>query len=168
MAAGDIAIVEATDADVDLVAAFFWTAWKEAGPDAPGWAGATDEAIRELSRRDNLLGRVGGPARRMFLAKEGGRVLGFSALRRMDEETVELAGIVVRQRLLGRGLGSRLLDAAVDAARRDGYHRMRVRTEANNERAIAFYEARGFSYAQTVVETIGETTVECQDLVRDL
>jgi ribosomal protein S18 acetylase RimI-like enzyme len=164
----EISIVEASEDDVDAVAEFFWRAWKEAGPEEPGWTGVTDEALRELTARDNLLRRISGPGRRMFLAKEGSQVVGFSANRHVDKELVELAGIVVLRGLRGRGLGSRLLDVALQAARDDGYSRVRVRTEASNERVIEFYRSKGFEFVQTVTDEVGDVLVEGWELARDL
>lgn len=43
---------QATDGDVDAFAEFFRAAWQHSGPDAPGFAGATDESIAELTTRD--------------------------------------------------------------------------------------------------------------------
>ncbi len=103
----------------------------------------------------------------MFLAKEGERVVALAANRRIDDETVELAGIIVLQSLLGRGIGSRLLNAAVDAAHHDGYTRLNVMTEADNERAIAFYKAKGFALSETTEEVEG-VRVRVQRLIRDL
>ncbi len=165
MAAKQITVREAAEEDLDAIATFFWEAWREAGPDAPGWAGASDKVLEELTARENLLARLGRPDRRMFIARRGDMVVGFSANRRMDSEMVELSGLVVLQSEWGKQIGSSLLDAAVEAARREGHSRMRVRTEADNERAIRFYQSRGFEYVQTLTEEIGDTTVEEWELV---
>lgn len=164
----EISIIHATEEDVDAIATFFWTAWKESGPDAPGYAGATDETVKELTARENLAKRIGGPDRRMFIAMERDRIVGFSANRRMDSELVELAGLVVLESRWGRGIGTRLFKAAVEAARQDGYRQMRVRTEADNYRAIRFYESKSFTFVKSLTEEIGDVTVEGWELVRDL
>ncbi len=163
-----IVVAEAVEEDVEAVATFFWAAWEEAGPQAPGWAGSTEEALKEITTRDSLLQRIGRPNGRMFLAKDSARVVGFAANRKVDDETVELAGIVVLQSLLGRGIGSRLLEAALNAARKDGYKRIIVRTEVDNERAISFYKAKGFTAGKTETEEVGGVSVEVLELSRDL
>lgn len=71
-------------------------------------------------------------------------MVGFSGNRRVNDETVELSGIVVLESATGRGMGSLLLESARGAALRDGYRRMLVKTEAFNERALGFYEGKGF------------------------
>jgi hypothetical protein len=81
--------------DAAEFARFFPRAWREAGPDAPGFSGATEEAILELTTPESFRERVVGPDRRMFLAWEEHEVVGFAATRRIDPKTVELSGIVV-------------------------------------------------------------------------
>ena len=68
-------VAEATADDAGAFAAFFWEAWQQAGPNAPGFAGATDEIIRELTTQAAIVERLGGPDRRMFLARSGSRVV---------------------------------------------------------------------------------------------
>ena len=157
---------EAAAADVEAIATFCWAAWEEAGPDAPGWAGASDEAIRAITAPENLRRQVGGADGRIFLARESDAIVGFAATRRMDDDSVELAGIIVLQSQLGCGIGSGLLAAAVDAAHRDGYRRIVVRTEVDNERALAFYKAKGFVAVQRMPDP--SVSVEVWELVRGL
>ncbi|MEE9237466.1 MAG: GNAT family N-acetyltransferase [Thermoplasmata archaeon] len=164
----EIVILEASEANVEAIASFFWNAWREAGPDALGWIGASEEVLKEISAGNHIAKRVGSADRRMFLAKEGERVVGLAANRRIDDETLELAGIIVLQSLLGRGIGSRLLNVAVDAARHDGYTRLDVMTEADNERAIAFYKEKGFALSETTEEKVESVRVRVLRLIRDL
>lgn len=159
---------EATDADAEAFATFLQTAWQQAGPDAPGFTGATDAVIAELSSQNAFLARIGGPDRRMFLAWEGDVVVGFSATRRLDDASVELSGIVVLESQAGHGIGSALVDGAIEAARADGYDEMVVRTETTNARARAFYEARGFSVAGVETEQVEGTGVEVWRLSKPL
>lgn len=163
-----IRISEATEADVGALASFLWSAWREAGPNAPGWAGATEEILRAQTKPENLLQRLGGPDRRMFIAWEGERVVAFAANRRIDAAEVELAGLVVPESMRGRGIGSRLVDSAVSAAREDGHKRMRVLTEADNGQALAFYVHRGFEPVGTATETVGDVQVDCVKLLLSL
>jgi ribosomal protein S18 acetylase RimI-like enzyme len=162
------AIREANEEDLEAIAAFFWAAWKEAGIDSPGWAGASDETLRELTDPGNLRSQVGGPFRRMFLALEGEEVVGFASLHHVDDEMAELAGIVVRKAHQGRGVGTRLVEAVAEAARAVGYLRIRVRTAAESTRALRFYEDRGFRKTQSLREETEDATVEGWELERDL
>ncbi len=140
----EIRVVEAGEGDVSSISALFRRMWEEAGPDAPGFSGATEEIIAEIAAPDAIRSRIGGPERRMFLAYEGDVAVGFAATRAIDEDVIELAGIVVLQTRLGRGIGTPLVAAAVLAARNLGFSRMTVSTEVDNERAATFYQARGF------------------------
>jgi len=163
-----ISVTEATDADVAAFAKFFREAWKQAGPDAPGFVGASDQVIAELTTPEAVRERIGGPERRMFLAWEEERVVGFAATKRVDEGTVELAGIIVLQAMSGRGVGTSLVEEAVGAMRAEGYRSMIVRTETVNDRARAFYEARRFAVTGSTAEQVEGATVEVWELTRDL
>lgn len=161
-------MTEAGAGDVAAFAAFFRDAWQQAGPGALGFAGASDEVIAELTAPAAVLERIGGPDRRMFLAWEGGRVVGFAATRRMDAATVELAGIIVLQTMSGRGFGTRLVEEAVGAARGEGYRTMIVRTETANEPARSFYERCGFTLTGSATELVEGNAVEVWELAREL
>ncbi len=168
MSGEGISVVEATEADAESIAEFLWRAWEEARPDAPGFAGATEEAIRALTNRESIAKRVGGPNRRMFIAREAEKVVGFSANRAVDDDLVELAGIVVLESMTGRRIGTGLCRIAIETARREGYRRMRVRTEVDNERALGFYKSQGFKPIRSLTETVGDTEVVVTELVLDL
>lgn len=159
-----IEVTEATHEDVTAISAFFNEAWRQAGPDTPGFAGADDDVIAEISAPETIKERIGGPERRMFLARLDRTVVGFSASRRLTAETVELAGIVVLQSMVGQGIGRPLAEATIEAARSRGFRRMTVSTEVDNDRALGFYQTLGFTptaVSETVVEGV---PVEVQNL----
>jgi ribosomal protein S18 acetylase RimI-like enzyme len=165
----ELAVVrEASEVDIDAFVEFFVAAWRQSGPEAPGFAGANDEVIDELTTRDSVRKRIGGPDRRMFLAWEDDQVVGFAATKRIDIDTVELAGIIVLPSYSGRGVGSTLVEAALRGARAESYRSMIVRTETTNNLARAFYEARGFVFGRVTVEHLDDTSVEVWELSRDL
>ena len=165
----DLTITEATTADIDTIAEFFWAAWRSTGPEAPGWAGASEEVMAEITDPNLIRSRIGGPDRRMFLAWVEDRVVGFAATRVLEAaDTVELAGIVVLEEMAGRGIGTPLVDAAAAAAARAGAGEMLVKTETTNERALGFYRSRGFVDRGTSVEHVEGTSVEVAELVRAL
>ncbi len=150
--------------DVEAFAGFIRRAWAEAGPGAPGWTGATDESVSRLASAEYIASLIGREDTRILLAWDGGRVVGFSGNRRVDDETVELSGIVVLESATGRGVGSRLLESARGAALEDGYRRMLVKTEAFNERAMGFYEGKGFEEKGRSVADVEGVRVELVEL----
>jgi len=168
MEKGEISIREATVEDGDAFAEFLAAAWREAGPDAPGFTGASDETIAEITAPEAFRVHISGPDRRMFLAWEEDRVVGFSATRSTDESSVELSGIIVFRSRAGRGIGSALVESAVAAARGDGHREMIVKTETTNHRARAFYENQGFQTVGVETEDVDDVPVEVWVLSRPL
>lgn len=166
--AAEVLVTEAAYDDVGAFASFFWTAWRQAGPDAPGFAGASDEVIAELTTTEAIQQRIGGPERRMFLAWEDQRVVGFAATKRIDADTVELAGIIVLEDASGMGVGTQLVEGAVLAAGNEGYRTMIVRTEIGNLRAQTFYEGLMFTLVGRGVEHVEGSGVEVWELTRTI
>ncbi len=139
--------------------AFFDTAWGEAGPGALGWTGASDEAIREIASHPFLAALLSDPYRGVFVAEEGGGVVGIAVTRKLDASTVELAGIIVRETRTGRGIGASLLETVRRDAIAAGFSEMLVKTEALNDRALAFYQKHGFVLVEVRSEDVRETPV---------
>lgn len=163
-----VSIREATEEDVACFGAFFQAAWKKAGPAAPGFTGATEEVIAELTAPEAFAERVGGPDRRMFLAWADGRVVGFSSTRTASDDSVELSGIIVLDSHSGLGIGTALVEEAMAAARVDGHRLVIVKTETTNTRATRFYESRGFTAVGTEIEHVDDVDVQVVRLQRAL
>lgn len=157
-------ISEASAADADAFARFLNDVWEQAGTDAPGFAGVTDDIMTELTARDAMLKRFEDPNRAVFLAREGDRMIGFAATRVMGEDAVELAGIIVAPSAEGRGVGAALVEAARRRAVTKGHSTMIVRTETSNERALAFYRHLGFTPVRTTVEDVDGQAVDVWEL----
>lgn len=134
--------------------------WKTAGPQALGWTGATEDTIHEISSEEYLKGLVSDPKLKFYVSEDNGEITGFAATRVQDGSSMELAGIVVRDDLLGKGIGSLLISKCIDSARDAGFASMTVKTESSNERAISFYEKRGFVRIGNVVETVENSEVD--------
>ncbi len=159
---------EAEQKDVDGLIEFLHKAWREAGPGALGWTGATDETMRHIASRGFLSNLLSRDDARVFIAVNEGEAVGFSTNRRIGDELVELSGIIVLESMTGVGIGGRLLEHSIEAARDDKYTKMAVKTESFNERAINFYLRNGFRRMATVEEEVEGSKVELVELVLTL
>ena len=146
--------------EISALGHFIRDAWKRAGPRALGWTGATEDTIQEISSEKYLEGLVSNPKLKFFLSEENSVITGIAATRVQDSSTMELAGIIVREDLLGKGIGSLLISKCIDSAREAGFVSMVVKTENSNERAITFYTKKGFVRIGNVVETIEDSNVQ--------
>jgi ribosomal protein S18 acetylase RimI-like enzyme len=111
------------------------------------YAGALPFALDFQGFEDELAtlpGAYAPPRGALLAARDGDRLAGCVALRPIDDETCEMKRLYVRPEQRGSGLGRRLVEAIVDAARERGYRRMRLDTTPGMEAAQAVYEELGF------------------------
>lgn len=84
---------------------------------------------------------------RCFVAEHGGRVVGFAGAggadpaERLGEGVAELHTIYVDAALYGQGVGRRLMQAALDFLRSEGFSEVVLWVIEGNSRAIRFYES---------------------------
>ena len=97
-----------------------------------------DDEIRNLS---TVYGPPNGNA---FVAMDGGDALGCGAYRRLDDTTCEMKRVFVPERHPGKGLGRRLCEAVLAAARDDGYASIKLDSGTRMSEAAALYETLGF------------------------
>lgn len=164
---GSLSISETDHSHAEEISRFLREAWEEAGEDAPGWAGASEEVMRELTEPDAIVEHMGGPSRRMFAARTPEGIVGLAATRRAGD-LAELTGVIVRVSMVGRGIGTPLLELAVSAVAADGCTRVVVTTEQDNERALRFYHARGFAEVERFSDEVGGLAVDLVRLERRL
>jgi ribosomal protein S18 acetylase RimI-like enzyme len=95
--------------------------------------------------------RLGNP---QYVAEDDGEIVGWCDIRR---ETVPVyahcghLGMGLLPAFRGRGIGERLLRAALDAARAAGFERIELSVYGRNERAAALYRKLGFVHEGTRV-----------------
>ena len=90
---------------------------------------------------DEHLAKVGPDS--IWVAEVGGEVVGFTSLIEKDQEA-EIEPVVVSPGHRGEGVGTGLVDFAVDRARELGLLYVFVRPVARNREAVSFFHRRGF------------------------
>ena len=80
----------------------------------------------------------------LWIAEEGGAVIGAVALRDVGDGAVELKRMYLRPDARGRGLGKQLLGIALDWARANDKRTVRLDTSERMVAAQHLYEAHGF------------------------
>lgn len=161
-------VIFPTTGDVKEIRAFFLEAWRQAGPEALGWAGATESNIGEISSENFISSLLSRPDVKVMAFSQDGRIVGIAVNRKIDQESVELAGIIVQQDAIGKGIGTALLKSAVASAKEQGFLSMRVKTETNNQNAISFYKKNGFSEQGLGEEDVDGKSVKVVNLALSL
>lgn len=126
----------ATDGELQQVRALFreYQRWV----DEPCCFGSFDQELAGLP------GNYGLPGGRLLLALVDGSPAGCVALRPLGAGRCEMKRLYVRPWFRGQGMGKRLAQAAIDAAREAGNHTLLLDTLPKMSSAIALYGALGF------------------------
>lgn len=110
-----------------------------------------------------------------LLVESGGRLIGYSQIRRdappegvRGEAPVEIRRFYVDQPWHGRGVAQRLMAAARDAARELGGRTLWLNVWERNPRAIAFYAKHGFRDVGAVDFWLGADRQTDRVMVTDL
>ena len=93
----------------------------------------------------SLPGKYAKPDGRLFLAFVDEKLAGCIALRKLEENVCEMKRLFVREEFRGFGLGEKLIEKLIGAAREIGYERMRLDTLPDKmPKAVRLYESHGF------------------------
>ena len=96
-----------------------------------------------------------------FLAHDkAGRALGTGALRRVSEDKAEMKHLYVRPEARGMGLGLRLIEARIEAARALGVRTLVADTFRGNDSMVRLYHRIGFSDAEPYDSAVATITPE--------
>ncbi|HUW43034.1 MAG TPA: GNAT family N-acetyltransferase [Thermoplasmata archaeon] len=90
---------------------------------------------------DKHLKKVG--EKNIWVAVIGGKVVGFLGII-LDNEEAEMEPVVVHHSHRGKGVGSALVETAINESERLGVKYLSVRPVARNAEAIKFFRAKGF------------------------
>jgi len=91
----------------------------------------------------------------VFVCEAEGRIVGMVALlslvsTALGKKVAMLEDMIVETDFRGQGIGSQLLDYACNWANENGYGRITLLTDGDNEAAHHFYETHGFSRSSMV------------------
>lgn len=144
MSAFSVLIRLASDADLEGIARVHFLAWQET------YTGLLpDEIMARLSleRSKEIFRREG--CGRIFVAVLDGEIVGFCGHSAWRGESAfptlgEVVGLYVLQKAQHRGIGTRLLQAALDALQGEGYTSAALWVLDSNARAIGYYLSQGF------------------------
>ncbi len=92
-----------------------------------------------------LPGKYSPPRGALYLAWHGDAVAGCVGVRPLHGDACEMKRLYVRPAWRGLGLGARLADASIAAARQAGYARMCLDSLPSLETAIGMYYRMGFT-----------------------
>lgn len=91
----------------------------------------------------------------ILIARQGRQVIGmvnllYTVSTALGERVALLEDMVVSPNTRGSGVGSLLLEQAIDFARTNGCKRITLLTDSNNESAQHFYQKHGFGFSAMV------------------
>lgn len=161
-------ITEADERHLEAISRFLGRVREEAGGDPPGWIGASGETLARLIDGAALESHLGEPDRRTFIAVRPEGAVGLAVTHRLEAGHAELAAIVVLPSMIGRGIGTPLLELAVSTLGGEGIRTVVVTTETENRRARRFFEGRGFVETGRRTLPVGNRDLEVVDMERRL
>ncbi len=133
----DEILTAASPVDLDAVRGLFreYERWV----DAPVCFAGFERELAELP------GEYAPPGGRLLIARVNGALAGCAALRPLENGAAEMKRLYVRPEFRGRGLGRRLAESIIGAARAAGHRRLCLDSLPKMREALAMYAALGFS-----------------------
>lgn len=98
----------------------------------------------DLKALDDPEGYILDRGGKVFMAFQDDRAVGCVALLKMADGGYEVAKMTVAEQVRGAGLGRRLMQRCIDAARAEGAPRLYLETNSGLAPAMALYRAMGF------------------------
>ena len=86
---------------------------------------------------------------RLWIVEKDGRIMGSIAIVYVDNETAQLRWFLLDAEIRGRGLGKKLIAAALDFCREKKYKKVMLMTSSKTTAARALYAKNGFKITET-------------------
>ncbi len=96
---------------------------------------------------------------RIFVLLRNDTVIGFTVLRPIADDRIELKRLYLSSSERGQGLGAYLLNYAMDFARENQYKSMRLETTSRFKEAVSLYKRSGFKVLEDVEKSPGHDLV---------
>lgn len=109
-----------------------------------------------------------------FVAAADKDIIGVYILLPTRPETVELVNVAVSEKFHGKGIGKKLVEDAVEEAKRKGYKTIEVGTGNSSIGQLVLYQKCGFRisgididfFVRHYPEEIFENGIQCRDMIR--
>lgn len=164
------AISSDVDVIADLSARTFVSAYKSMLPDE-----ALGDFVVSAFSQNKIREEMDIPGSYFLLAYEGETPVGYAFLREAGPpigvkgvKPVELARIYFEEHVIGKGYGSMLMTACTERAIQAGYDVLWLGVWERNERAIRFYEKKGFVQAGSLPFVFGNELHKDLVMVRSI
>jgi len=82
---------------------------------------------------------------KIFFTKVGEQIVGTASICKVNDNTCELKKMAVSEIFQGKQAGKKLLNTALDYAKKQGYKKIFLFTSPNLEKAVSLYRAAGFA-----------------------
>ena len=114
----------------------------------------TDDVFKELGKEFEPQGRhsfyndIQSNFELFSCLTENNEVKGTVALKKIDEETVELKAMYLKKELRGKGYGKKLIQHAIEQAKKNNYKTILLDSQSRYKAALSLYKQDGFQETQ--------------------
>jgi putative acetyltransferase len=105
-----------------------------------------------------------------FIALVNGDVVGGAGIfptEGLPHDTCELVKMYLHKSVRGLGLGKKMIDHCISAAKQEGYNKMYLETLPELSKAVKVYESLGFNYLQQPMGNSGHSGCDIW-MIRDI
>jgi RimJ/RimL family protein N-acetyltransferase len=134
---GEVVVRPAVEGDLDMLVEHTWTVASEGG-----WLGV-EAPFDRGARRERFAGWISGERSTVLVADAAPGVVGYISIDIARYGVADI-GMLIVAGWRGRGIGTTLLDAAIEWATSKGAHKVGLEVWPHNAAAIALYRRAGF------------------------